>query len=254
MISVKYTKPVMEDPDIVRALRQPMAMAVAAANHMKRRLQNGQPASSPQPYKATPTAGPRGGTGRRYYLSPAYAERLGLGNQTKWRSSAEMHAAKNLNPGKASATGEMMKAWTVRNYGPDAAVIEMGGSSLGASSVITAVTKKVHGTYEVTLSRSGKLRAKQLEVAQRDEGGKVKMRRKPKLVQNREKAVAVYKAIGINVFEATDDELLAMWAAWANQASSLVRRSCGIPGEIPVVAGNRLLYDAVTRELVKFNS
>lgn len=249
MITVTYTKPLREsmDPKILEQLVQPMALARATAVHIRNRLARGETATPPKPYSTKPTAGPP--KSRRYYISPAYAERLGLGAQTRWKSSAEMHASKGLQPGKASATGEMLDSIRVRNYGNDAAVIEFFGSSLGASSTRTAILKKVEGTYEVTLSDNGSVRARQKREFSRDEGGKVKYRRKPKLVQNATKAATVFRSTRVGLLQTTDDETLALWCAWANKAGSLVRRSLGIPDGTPIVAGDRQLFDAATREL-----
>jgi hypothetical protein len=182
-------------------------------------------------------------------LSPAYAERLGLGTQTRWKSSAEMHAAKGLEPGKARATGEMINGIQVRNYGADSAIVELGGSSLGASSTRTAIATKKEGTFEITLSDRGHLRAKQIKELSRDEGGKVKYRRKPKLVPNRVKAASVFRNVRVGLLQTTEAETLALWSAWANAAGSIVRRSLGIPGNVPIVAGDRQLFDAVSKEL-----
>jgi hypothetical protein len=247
VIRVTYTKPVREDTKILAQLAQPMALATATARHIHRRIAAGDTATPAEAYSTKPTSGPA--KARRYYISPAYAERVGLGKQTRWKSSAEMHAAKGLQPGKASATGEMLRNITVRNWGGEGAVIEFTGSSLGASSTRTARTRKVGGTYEVTLSDNGKVRARQVRELTRDEGGAVQYRRKPKLVRNREKAAAVFRHSRVGLLQTTDDETLALWCAWANKAGSLVRRAMGIPEGVPIVGGNRQLFDAATQEL-----
>lgn len=243
MITVKMSKTAMEDPATLRRLQQPMAIAKATASHIRQRVAQGRTATPADPYDGTPTAGK--GKVRRYYLSPAYAERLGLGSQTRWESSRAMHAAKGLRPGKASATGQMWAGLQVRNYGSDSAVIDFGGSSLGASSTRTAITKKKAGTFEVTLSGNGKLAARQARELSRDEGGQVKYRRKPKLVRNSLKAAAVFTGSRVGLLQCTPDEIQAMNAAVATKAGILVAACFGARTPTSEPGGDRSLYTAI---------
>lgn len=246
MITVKMSKTAMKDPATLARLAQPMAIAKATASHLRNRIHRGQTATPPDPYNGTPTAG-RGKT-RRYYLSPAYAERLGLGNQTRWESSRAMHQAKGLRPGKASATGQMQAGLQVRNFGSDSAVIDYGGSSLGASSTRTAITKAKHGTYEVTVANNGKVAARQARELSRDEGGQVKYRRKPKLVRNALKAAAVFTGSRVGLLQCTPDEIQAMQAAVATRAGILVAACFGARTPTSEPGGDRALYNAIMQE------
>lgn len=248
MIIVKWSKTALGDPATLARLQQPMAIAKATANHIRQRVAaQGRTATPAEPYSGSATAGK--GKNRHYYLSPAYAERLGLGNQTRWESSRAMHTAKGLTPGKASATGGMWAGLQVRNFGGTAAVIDFGGSSLGASSTRTAITRAKHGTYEVTLSADGKLAARQARELTRDEGGAVKYRRKPRMIKNSTKAGTVFSNTRVGLLQNTEAEAQAMAAAVATKAGSLVAACFGARNATATPGGDRALYWAILQEM-----
>ena len=245
MIDIKYTKTAMADPAQMLRLKQPMAIAQATAYAIRDRVVNrGQLATSPQGFSTTPDAGPK--KCPRYYISPEYAEKAGLGTQTRWESSQAMHAALGAKPGQGHATGKMWEGLQVRNSG-DTAIIEFGGSSTGASSTRTALTQKVHGTYEVTLSDNNRLRAKQVTELKRDEGGQVQYRRKPKLVRNQVKAGTVFANSKIGLLQPTESEQAAQWTAFRDFCARMTSACFG--GQVPAgqPQGDAALYTAITK-------
>jgi hypothetical protein len=244
-VTAKFSKTV--DADLKNALQKPMALATAAANHIRQRMLLGDTATPADPYSSNPTAGAK--DNKRYYISPAYAKEAGAGKQTRWESSAVMHSTLGGKPG--NVTGGMWSGLQVRNYGAEGAVIDFGGSTLGSSSTLTAKTQKVEGSYEVTLSEDGKLRARQLKDLKRDEGGKVLYRRKPKLVRNAHKASTLFRHSHIAAVQNTDDELQALANALAAVAAQQVAMSFGGKATNLPHAGNPRLYAATFRELKK---
>ncbi len=244
-IKVKWSK--TANDDIRAALAKPMALATAAAQHMQARLMQGRFATPPDAFSSTPHAGPKDKP--RFYVSPAYATKTGLGNQTRFASSAEMHQSRGFKP--ANASGEMLRGIQVRNFGAEGAVIDFQGSSTGASSTLSAITKKTAGTFEISLSGNGKLRAKQVRELSRDEGGKVKYRRKPKMVSNATKASTVFKNLNIGLLQNTDDELIALANALAAHTAVATARALGGTAENLPHAGDPRLYAVAYRELKK---
>lgn len=237
--------------EIRAALQQPMAIAQATASHIHDRVIRGQFASPPQPYKQRATAGPR--KHKSYYISPAYAVAAGLGERTKFRSSAEMHGAIGSTPGKSNVTGGMWRGLQVRNYGSEFAVIEFGGSSLGSKSVLTANSKAVKDdagqiTYKLVPDKNGKMVRKQVRELARDTEGNVTRRRKPRLERNNVKAFAVFKHLGVNILEPRSDEVQAMWAAVVAQAGLVISAAFGAQSATAQPGGNPALYGAIIRQ------
>lgn len=247
MITVKWSTAALGDAAALAKLAQPMAVARATANQLRQRVLSGRTATPPKPYAQRPTSGPR--RHKSYYVAPAYAEALGLGDQTKFRSSADFHAATNAKAGTGSLTGGLWRSLQVRNWGKDAAVIEFGGSSLGAKSTRTAITKTKAGTFEVTVSKDGKVAAKQAREFVRTEDGKVKYRRKPRLERNAVKAAAVFKHSRIGLLQCTDAEAQAQVAAVMAKAGILVAACFGASSPTASPGGDRNLYAAILREM-----
>jgi len=130
-------------------------------------------------------------------------------------------------------------------------VVEFSGSTLGTKSTLTANTKKVDGSYEVTLSDNGKLKAKQVRELMRDEGGNVTYRRKPRLERNNLKAYAVFKHLGVGLLEPRQDELDAIWAAFSREAGLVITGIAGAQYKGDAAAGNSALFGAIVREFRK---
>ena len=247
-VTVKFTKATLRDVNLMQALNNVMAIAVPLAAAMRERVTvRHELVTVAKPYadKGRTDAGPP--KKPAYYLSPSYAQTLGMPAMTRWESSAQMHQAAGSVSGTGYVTGEMWKGLQVRNTGTTA-IIEFGGSSLGASSTLTARTTAVKGSYVVTTDAHGKMRAKQAREQLHDEGGQVLYRRKPKLVRNAEKAGRVLKNSRIGLLMPSDAEKSAMWQAFRNAAATGVCKCLGspIPKQVPVT-GDRALYDSITR-------
>lgn len=248
-ITVKYTKAAIGDPALLERLRAPMAIATATATAIRDRVRRAHvTATQAAAYKGTPTAGGgKSGTVRKaYYVSPAYATAVGLQDQTRWQSSADMHQAVGAVSGLGDVSGGMWQGLQVRNSG-ERAVIEFGGSSLGASSKRSALTKTKTGTYEVTLSDNGHVRARQVRELKRNEGGQVQYRRKPKLVRNAEKAGRVFKNSRVGLLQCTPTEEAAQWQAFRDATDATLARMFGRERVARPVTGDQPLYRAILR-------
>jgi hypothetical protein len=246
VIEIKRSKSLLLNPGAMAALEQPLALAKATAEHIRDRLHRGQTATPADQYGTRPHAGTPGKPA--YYLSPAYAERLGLGKQTRWKDSAEMHQAKGIQPGQIRQDSEMLRGMQVRNYGTQMALIEFGGSSLGASSTRTALTKKVAGSFEVTLSDNGKLRAKQVTDL-KVEDGKVQYRRKPKQLLNRTKASTYFSTMSVGLLQCTDAEYQAQVDAVTVLVLKLIAKQFGTKVEGWRPTGDPQLFSRCKKEL-----
>jgi hypothetical protein len=207
MIRVGLSKKLAADPAALARFEQlalPIARAVAAAIY-ERVAVRGRTATPPASYKRA-----AGGTRRnrtRYYITDAYAAKLGL-SETNWPDSASMHEAAGVRAGTHKVTGGMWDGLQVRNFGASgkAAIIDFGGSSLGASSARSARTRAVAGKYVVTINGAGAAKAVRAREKVRNEAGEVQFRRKPKLVQNWMKAGTVFKHAAVGLLQPTDRE------------------------------------------------
>jgi hypothetical protein len=247
MIAVKYTKTAIGDPALMKRLEAPMAIAVATAYCIRDRIVGrGMTVTPANAYRSTATAG--GGQSnrgkRQYYISPSYASKIGIDKQTRWDSSAEMHGAVSAISGTANVSGGMWAGLQIRNSG-DRAIIEFGGSSLGASSTLTAKTTKKTGTFEVTLSADGRTRARQVRELKRSEGGEVQYRRKPKLVRNSEKAGRVYRNSRVGLLQLTASEDAAQREAFRDAMDRIAAKLFGRKPMDNPISGDPKLYRAI---------
>lgn len=267
-VHVQLSKGLRADPAMQAKLAPAIAIAKATAPHIRRRVIGGVTASRPVPYNPDPGTDPKTKRKKRFYISPAYAEKLGLGDQTRWESSAALHSAVGTRAGSGHMTGGMWQGLQARNFGKQGAVIDFRGSSIGASSVrsartqgvVTHVDQVTDGTdiktkkrykYEVSRdSKTGKLTARRVTILVRDEGGNVKYRRKPKLVRNSRKAGIVFKHSRVGVLQPTERETQAQLAAVAYRARGLIVTAFQSDiiedgGDV----GDRRLYAAARRAL-----
>lgn len=241
--------------DVKRKLAVSMAVARATAFHIRRRVLGGKTATAPRPYLGPrpPLIDKRSGRPRKrlYYISPAYAQMLGISGHTRWASSAEFHRAIGVRSGTAHTTGGMWKGLQVRNYGSEGALIEFARSSLGASSVRSATTRHVKGQYQLTRDRRGKLRAKRVVELSHTEDGAVKYRRKPKKVRNSAKAGRVFKSTKVGLLQPTPAETSAQLAAVAAVSSAVVAVTFGSDREEPGpgLQGDRRLFAIIQKEI-----
>lgn len=258
-VTVKFTKTTLRDANLMQALNNVMAIAAPLASTIRDRVtMRHQLVTVAKPYadKGRADAGPP--KKPAYYISPAYAEKNHLmspstsgdpAKMTRWESSAQMHQAVGAISGTGDVTGAMWKGLQVRNSG-SMAIIEFGGSSLGASSTLTARTTKVEGSYVVTTDKTGKTHAKAARALKHDDAGAVMYRRKPKLVRNSEKAGRVLKNSRIGLLMSTDAEKAAMWQAFRNAVATGVCKCFGVvPTQQVPSTGDRALYDQITRNL-----
>lgn len=248
-IQIKYTKKTLLDPAQMQRLVQPLQICQAYAYACRDRVQQrGVTATPAKQFSGKPDAGPD--KRPAYYLSPTYAVDAGLGNQTRWESSQAMHAAVGAKPGVGDVTGKLWDSLTVRNSG-DRAIVEFGKSSKGASSTLSALRTKVSGSYLVTMSDNGKLRAKQVTELKRDEGGTVQYRRKPKMVANSVKAGTVFQNSRVGLLQPTDAETQAISQAFRDVAGYLA--ALCFSGDAPPVraVGDANLYADIIRRLQK---
>lgn len=240
--------------EIRAALQRPIAIANATAHHIRDRAMRGQFANPAQPYSERASAGPK--KHKSYYISPAYAAAAGLGEQTRFRSSAEMHRATGSTAGQANVTGGMWAGLQVRNFGSDAAVIEFAGSSLGTKSTLNAnsfATKDADGNllHKLVQDKQGRVVKRQVRTLARDEGGNVKYRRKPRLERNNLKAFAVFQHLGVGLLEPRQDEVDAIWAAFSREAGLVITGIAGAHYQGDSAAGNPALFGAIVREFRK---
>lgn len=244
-VVTKFTK--TANAEVRQRLEQPIAVARATAVHIRRRMKRGHTATRPKPYSTKPTAGSR--KNPKYYISPAYADKLGL-DQTIWRSSAEMHAAVGAKAGSGNVTGAMWNGVQVSNYGRSAAIIKFTRVSLGGSSRIERIRRKVKGSYVVSAGPDGKLRAKQVTELSRDKKGEVKLTKKPRNVSNAAKASALYRESRVGALQPTQFESAAQVAAIGHAAGGMIIHAFGggvLEGSTR--AGDRKLFSAIVREM-----
>lgn len=237
---VKWTKTALADPAIMKKLENTMAYAVPTANTIKRRcIGEGRTATPPQPYRGSDEDSSRTKKRRSYFISPAYMDRIGAPKRY-WKTSADFHAAMGVKPGSFLVSGGMWDGLQVRNYGADGAVIDFGGSSLGAKSTNTAntqVSKPGEGQQQLWLVRKN-ARTGQLEAVKKRElsrfkrnardgshaKGDVRYRATPTLVRNSDKAGTVFRFSRVGLLQPTDDEVEAIVGAAAWEATRLVNR------------------------------
>lgn len=144
-----------------------------------------------------------------YIVSEAYAQKLGL-QERAFRSSRDFHAKAGAKPGAANVTGGMWSGLQVRNYGQKQAVVDFGGSSLGATS-------------ERTSTKSGRLRSK------------------PRSVRNQLKAATVFRFSKVNVLEPTDAEEQAMVSAVSRWSQKFLEAQFGAQSANVANAGDQQL-------------
>jgi hypothetical protein len=165
-----------------------------------------------------------------YVVSQAYADKLGMA-QTRFESSAQMHAAGGVRFGTFRATGGMWEGLQVRNFG-DGAVIEFAGVSLGKASYPPNITFRTGRLLDVTeqetkrraaAAASGRTVRKDRDLfevdgkimrheraARRDKKGNVIKRKTAQMIRNWQKAGVVFKHSRVNVIQSTDRETLDM--------------------------------------------
>lgn len=207
-VRVRYTKAAQADPSLMAKLQQPMVLAQAMAQRVSLRVAKEGRTATPSPGYST--------AGRRYAVSEAYAQKLGIAERY-FRTSAEFHAKAGAKPGAYRVTGGMWSGLQVRNMGGSSAVIDFSGSSVGSSR-------------QSTRTATGRMRSK------------------PVKVRNQAKAGAVFGRSGVNVLQPTaleEEALLAGVTRWSQQ---ILGRILGAEaGSFSTTADQQLLRDILQR-------
>lgn len=228
-VSIRFSKTVVGDPAIMRRLAQPLAVAVATAAHIKRRVQErGQTATRPDPYDPTSRKA------RRFVIGDNYAALVPTPNlANSFGSSADFHRAIGVPIGKFSVTGGMWRGMVARNYGADAAIISFDGSSLGRKSDRLAIRER---------KRRGKKRGKLVK----DAADKTQFRQVSRRIRNALKASAVFTATRIGLLQPTYQEGRAQFAAVQTVAGRLLAATFGMR-HTASPEGDSALYSAILR-------
>lgn len=262
------------DPAKLKYLEDAVRVASVTAGIIKERVfGRGETATPSKPYKGyrlevreiTPKTGVKSYKALRrtadsqkkkgYYVSPAYAAKFGL-TKTRFDSSAEFHTAAGIRHGTSKASGGMAAGLQVRNFG-NGAIIELAGSSLGASSVRRATMKVVKGEFKdiaahdvkrssLVHDADGNLQrrewtehvpAKRVQVRAQvqNKDGSAREGRKPKLVRNWEKGATVFHFQEVNVVQPTDRETVDLSDAFQDMTNEAV---CSLLGGTVLTASN----------------
>lgn len=207
-VRVRYTKAAQADPSLMAKLQQPMVLAQAVAQRVSSRVAKEGRTATPAPGYST--------KGRRYAISEAYAQQVGV-TERYFRTSAEFHAKVGAKPGAYRVSGGMWSGLQVRNMGGSSAVIDFAGSSIGSSR-------------QSTKTATGRNRSR------------------PVKVRNQAKAGAVFGRSGVNVLQPTaleEEALLASVTRWSQQ---ILGRILGAEaGSFSTTADQQLLREILQR-------
>ena len=249
----KFSAKVADDDAAMARLEQPVAVAVVGAKHISKRIKRGKFATKPKPYSSKPSAGSK--KAPKYYISPAYAESLGVPGQTVWESSAAFHKAIGAKPGNTSS--QMIQNIGVRNNGTKGALIEFRGSSIGASSAKKAKRRRVRVNARYDAKTGAKLKAVYAKDARGkfvtnkvlDEQGKAVLNKTPVKVRNQVKASAVFRKLDVALLQLTPAEQAELLRGFAAVSSSITET---ILGFVPTRFGSGgALQVAITERLRK---
>lgn len=230
--------------EALRRLNVAMDVAEATALHIRGRAQRGHFATVAAPYAGEPKN--KRGRRRKYVISEAYAQKLGV-QETKWASSAALHRAAGGTPGYT--TGGMWEGLRVRNYGAEGAIIEFGGSSLGSRGSRKLKTKK---SNSIEIVQSGnKVKVRQRREYARDDEGKVQVGKAIATVQNRQKAGSVFARMKVGLLQPTQSESDAQVTAILGALGKATALAFGAQGtlEIKSAQGDPALVRAINQKI-----
>lgn len=237
MIQVRLSKLVLKDPKLRGKLAAPLAIAQATAERIRQRVS--VDGVSATPARAYPAQEVKRSTKsgkvkiRTYHVGSDYAAKLGL-TSTQFATSAAFHAAAKSRAGAANVTGGMWAGLQVRNWGGTGAIIDFGGTSIGASTPKGEI--RFRGTKADGTSKSGRMRTSGF-AAGRTKGMsradkkawhaaqvakfrglsdvKITSIKEPSaIVRNQEKASVVFQTRKIGVLQPTERETQAQLAAY----------------------------------------
>lgn len=264
-VTVKWSKGAQDPASTIKAdLHQPMAIALAMAEHLRYRVGVGEFATQPRPFSTRPGL-TRSGKPKvlGYYVAPAYADKLGLG-KAAYHDSAAFHRATGAIAGMGRVTGGMWAGLQVRNWGNDKAIIEFGMSSLGAKSIRSANSRavrdasgalvhkfvndskgrmvkrqvrelvkykkgeriKVYSAPLVEISHGISVRKERVEI-KIAEGTETRYRRKAAMISNGLKAFTVFRHSKIGLLQPTDGEINTVLQAFRKRSYMVVRGAMG---------------------------
>lgn len=231
--------------EALRRLNVAMDVAEATALHIRDRARRGQFATPPAAYAGQPTD--KRGRRRKYVISDAYAQKLGV-QQTSWESSQALHRAIGGAPGYA--TGGMWEGLRVRNYGQEGAIIEFGGVSLGSRGKRKLKTRKLKDQIEI-VQKGNKVTVRQRREYAKDKEGKVQVTRTIATVQNRLKASIVFGRMKVGLLQPTNSESDAQVTAILAALGQATALAFGAQGtlELKNQAGDPVLVRAINRKI-----
>ena len=181
----RITKKTAKDPDMTRRVASVVVMTTLYLAHMRRRMARGRYATRPAQYDP---ANPRTIDGKRrlYLVSQLYVSQVkGARPGMSAPSSADWH--KGL-PSPGVATGGLLHSWQATSRGASSAAISAQGSSIGSTTSIRTIKAGERGNRRGTSDK----------------------RKAGKFVRNQHKALSVWKGIGVNPVQPTDDEIQAI--------------------------------------------
>lgn len=231
--------------EALRRLNVAMDVAEATALHIRDRARRGHFATVAAPYAGEPKN--KRGRRRKYVISEAYAQKLGV-QETKWASSAALHRAAGGTPGYT--TGGMWEGLRVRNYGQEGAIIEFGGSSLGSRGSRKLKTRKVKDQIEI-VQKGNKVTVRQRREYAKDKEGNLQRGTVITMTTNRLKASAVFQRMKIGLLQPTNSESDAQVTAILAALGQATALAFGAQGtlELKNQAGDPVLVRAINRKI-----
>jgi hypothetical protein len=231
--------------EVLRRLNIALDVAEATGVHIRDRARRGHFATVAAPYAGEPLN--KRGRRRKYVISDAYAQKLGV-TETKWASSAALHRAAGGTPGYT--TGGMWEGLRVRNYGTEGAIIEFGGSSLGSRGSRKLKTRKVKDQIEVIQS-GNKVKVRQRREYAKDKEGNLQRGKAITMTTNRLKASAVFQRMKVGLLQPTNSESDAQVTAILGQLGKATALAFGAQGtlEIKNAQGDPVLIRAINQKI-----
>lgn len=230
------------DPRTLRRLQLALEVAEETARVIRRRAMRGQFATPPKPY-AGPKAAKGGRRQRVYIVAAEYARQAGTDN-TVFESSADFH--RQVGAVAGNTTGLLWRSLRTRNFGSDGAVIEFGGSSLGASVKWKRKTVTERDSVEVAVSQTGKVSVKRRKRTLTNDKGQWQVKRADN-VQNRIKAAAVFRTLNVGLLQPTEAEAQAQVSAVAVVTGEAVAAIFGTTAVFTGQQGDAALFRAITQ-------
>lgn len=230
------------DPRTLRRLQLALEVAEETARVIRKRAWRGRFATPAKPY-AGPAPAAAGKRRRVYRVAADYAQDAGA-DKTVFASSADFHRSVGAVPG--NTTGALWDGLRTRNFGTAGAVIEFGGSSKSARAGWKRKTVTERDSVEVAVSQTGKVSVKRRKRVVTNDKGQWQMRRADS-VQNRIKAAAVFRTMGVGLLQPTEAEAQAQVSAVAAVTGEAVAAVFGTTAVFTGQQGDAALFRAITQ-------